>query len=188
MIVIQSKIHLIISVICLANCTKKSGPIFLFSMEIGVQNFMNYWINFFIILSFLSRRYLAKKRVTQIRAEILSQKQNRAALLFQTLWRGYSARQSYKKLQVMLAQHRDDAATIIQKNWKCHVARKDYFATLQSIVKVQSIVRTKLAMKKFCDAKHSAVVIQTCWRGYRTKKLYCQSVKHVTIVQSCVRR
>ena len=140
----------------------------------------------FCFLSF--RRFLAKKRLNQIRGKMLSDQQDRGAVMFQTLWRGYTARQTFKKMLVTLAQQRNDAATIIQTIWKCYVARKEFLATLQSIVKVQSIVRTKLAVKKFSEAKRSAVAIQTCWRGYRTRKLYSQSVKDVTVVQSCIRR
>ncbi|KAJ3095982.1 Myosin type-2 heavy chain 1 [Phlyctochytrium planicorne] len=144
-------------------------------------------------LAFLERKRSEKLRecVVEIQKNIKRliyekrfKKAKNAAIIIQTRFRGYRARQQYK------AERERIAATKIQKIYRGHAVRKNYKKIQRAIVKIQATYRMHIASKtrKALRRNRAAVRIQKFYRGTRTRKEYMRTVKHIVLLQSCVRR
>ncbi|XP_024151116.1 unconventional myosin-IXAa isoform X8 [Oryzias melastigma] len=89
--------------------------------------------------------------------------QEGAALCLQTHWRGYRARQSFRrwrqaalllqKLWRFQLERRSSAALVIQAAWRCHGARRAYLNLRDGVVKLQALGRGFLARRSFRELR-----------------------------------
>uniref|UniRef100_A0A3B3BL39 Myosin IXA n=1 Tax=Oryzias melastigma TaxID=30732 RepID=A0A3B3BL39_ORYME len=92
--------------------------------------------------------------------------QEGAALCLQTHWRGYRARQSFRrwrqaalllqKLWRFQLERRSSAALVIQAAWRCHGARRAYLNLRDGVVKLQALGRGFLARRSSEDGSANA--------------------------------
>ncbi|XP_020567817.1 unconventional myosin-IXa isoform X4 [Oryzias latipes] len=89
--------------------------------------------------------------------------QEGAALCLQTHWRGYRARQRFRrwrqaalvlqKLWRFQLERRCAAALVIQAAWRCHGARREYLDLRDAVGKLQALSRGFLARRRFRELK-----------------------------------
>uniref|UniRef100_A0A3P9IN20 Myosin IXAa n=1 Tax=Oryzias latipes TaxID=8090 RepID=A0A3P9IN20_ORYLA len=89
--------------------------------------------------------------------------QEGAALCLQTHWRGYRARQRFRrwrqaalvlqKLWRFQLERRCAAALVIQAAWRCHGARREYQDLREAVGKLQALSRGFLARRRFRELR-----------------------------------
>jgi hypothetical protein len=132
----------------------------------ATMNYLHYLADILIAQS-ASRRYLAKKQVSQIR--------DKNALVIQTIVRGHIAR---KSLRAHFAARR------IQSAWRGFVSYADYMFSIADIVTVQRIARAWLAKRAANEIYDgAATVIQKSWRCFIDKtKLSVMKAEHTAAI------
>jgi len=87
-----------------------------------------------------------------------------------------------------MERRRQKSATIIQKNWRAHVQLQTFLSTRRRIVVVQSVVRGRLARKRFLEMKSSATTISAHFKGLVARRNFLRTRERIVIAQSAVRR
>ena len=111
-----------------------------------------------------------------------------AARSIQNNWRIAKAKKlaSYRRLEHC-------SATKIQSSWRGFVKYSDYLCSLYNVIKVQSIVRCRLAQRQanfLLELKkhNSATTIQTQWRCFEQQTNFLFDRADIILVQACIRR
>ena len=133
-------------------------------------------------------RFLARKKVSQIRATLLSERRSKAAVIIQTAWKGFSARQHFEEMM----SWRNVAATLIQKTWKAYKSRTTYMATLRNIVRIQTAWRGFAARHRLAiilsERNVAATFIQKTWKAYKARQNYMVTLRSIIRIQCLFRR
>ncbi|XP_056303661.1 abnormal spindle-like microcephaly-associated protein [Danio aesculapii] len=125
----------------------------------------------------LVRKYLLKRRLIR---------QNKAAIVIQTLWRGYSARE---KLRVLKKERhyalQNAAATLIQKTYKAWRV-KDLLKKNRAAFVIQAAFR-KWHAKKMLERNTAALCIQAWYRMQQCRRQYLEMKRKAVCVQAWFR-
>uniref|UniRef100_A0A1X7V6E3 Calponin-homology (CH) domain-containing protein n=2 Tax=Amphimedon queenslandica TaxID=400682 RepID=A0A1X7V6E3_AMPQE len=153
------------------------------------------------------RIFLAKRRAAVILQRAYRHhraiKEDRAAKLIQTCYRGYICRSAYLKMRT--------AAIILQSSIKSYLSRKHYVALKQSALKLQAYWRATLQSRRereqyqqlravtiatqaryrgkkirerFVSQRNAAIIIQAIYRGYLSRKHYFKLTLSVSVIQA----
>ncbi|XP_024022505.1 myosin-17 [Morus notabilis] len=117
------------------------------------------------------RTFIARKEFISLR---------KAAIQFQSHWRGKMARELYEQLR------QEAAALKIQANVKRHIAMKSYLTLCSSAITLQAGLRAMDARKQFSFRKQTkaAISIQANWRFHQAYSYY-KSLQKAAVVSQC---
>ncbi|KAM9849238.1 abnormal spindle-like microcephaly-associated protein [Aulostomus maculatus] len=107
----------------------------------------------------------------------------RAALIIQTVYRGYRVRDNLKK--------RSNAARAIQAQFRMYKVRMAYLATKCAAIILQERYRAKMLrdqqMQRYRTMKSAAVVIQAAYRGHRARMEIAEMHRAAAVIQKSFR-
>ncbi|KAG9351153.1 hypothetical protein JZ751_025043 [Albula glossodonta] len=152
------------------------------------------------------RRFLQRRR---------TRRQNAAAIVIQTIWRGYSARKEIQKMQMeKLHTLQASAAIIIQAHWRRHLAVRKFQRIKYYTVMVQARLRMKMAVtayrrilwaartiqkyriawqlakierEKYLSLRYSVVKIQESYRKWKTRT-WIKKTRAATVIQRAFKK
>ncbi|KYO34534.1 abnormal spindle-like microcephaly-associated protein [Alligator mississippiensis] len=137
------------------------------------------------------RRFLAEKRILQLKRARLEKIKSESAAVIQMYWRSYSTRKRYLQLRyyviLVQARIRIKAALILQNHYRSHLAmkrqREAYLLTQKSIIVIQTRIRGFNEWRRFQKIKQSTVKIQAFYRGFSQRRQYLQYKSSVVLIQ-----
>lgn len=121
------------------------------------------------------RRFLAQRLL------LLLTRKTRAAVVGQSLWRGFQDRRQYLHLMDRQIQ----AVRLIQAVWRHFRLRS---SAVTSVVQLQSLVRGFLCRRRWRKINNSVLMIQAVWRSFFSRILYHMDLMDIVAVQRCARR
>ncbi|CAG8495632.1 7285_t:CDS:10 [Ambispora gerdemannii] len=92
-------------------------------------------------------------------------------------------------LEKLRSDRLNECVTLMQKNMLRHMHQKRYQAMKASAIKIQSLYRRRLAMKKLKKLREekAAITIQKYWRGYVQRRRYLRSKRAIYRLQIAIR-
>ncbi|GFO45530.1 abnormal spindle-like microcephaly-associated-like protein [Plakobranchus ocellatus] len=129
-----------------------------------------------VVMQKFWRRTQAKRKVAYLRL----QKQTHAAVLIQSLWRGWYIKQDYTRMKA--------AAICIQASWRMWSARHLFIRNKSAALIIQSWCRAVMEARRqrqaYLRLRQAAVYCQTAWRGKTQREKFLRTKKAAVIIQS----
>ncbi|KAL0219983.1 hypothetical protein P9112_005636 [Eukaryota sp. TZLM1-RC] len=138
-----------------------------------------------LVLDSTGKGFIRKKAILKVKKIQEEAQKEAAALLIQSVFRGYLGREYFK----FLIRKRDEIkATIIQSLIRGFLIRKQSNQLQMKVIYLQSIFRGVLTRKQVKSQSKSAILIQRLVRGFLYRSVYLKQQSAAIIIQSNIRR